>query len=178
MWRCRTANPGRSPIQFLTAVWLLSVGQTYEIKNTAGDFDDGTNVGGIDLTETPWWDPLDTTGITATLFASVVGKGLGMQNTLGEPLGYTWPFFAFQLLGEASVNVKSIRSNIDELIGKSWFRQAFDGTYAYAELLAPHPESVPAPLPVFGAAAAFGYSRRLRKRITRSKNLPLASAID
>jgi hypothetical protein len=38
--------------------------------------------------------------------------------------------------------------------------------------------SVPGPLPVFGAAAAFGYSRKLRKRIAPSKALPVASAID
>ena len=36
--------------------------------------------------------------------------------------------------------------------------------------------SVPGPLPVLGAAAAFGFSRRLRKRIQGS-NAPLASAI-
>jgi hypothetical protein len=38
-------------------------------------------------------------------------------------------------------------------------------------------ESVPGPLPVLGAAAAFGFSRKLRKRIKSSK-LPVASAID
>ena len=36
---------------------------------------------------------------------------------------------------------------------------------------------VPGPLPLFGAAAAFGYSRKLRKRIVRSKALPVDSAI-
>jgi len=38
-----------------------------------------------------------------------------------------------------------------------------------------HP--VPGPLPLFGAAAAFGYSRKLRKRIVSSKALPVDSAI-
>lgn len=37
--------------------------------------------------------------------------------------------------------------------------------------------NVPGPLPIFGTAAAFGYSRKLRKRIKNSK-LPVASAID
>jgi phospholipase/lecithinase/hemolysin len=36
---------------------------------------------------------------------------------------------------------------------------------------------VPGPLPVLGAAAAFGFSRKLRKRIQASK-LPVVSAID
>lgn len=36
---------------------------------------------------------------------------------------------------------------------------------------------VPGPLPVFGVAAAFGYSRKLRKRIKDSKTLEIMSAI-
>ena len=38
-------------------------------------------------------------------------------------------------------------------------------------------QSVPGPLPLFGVAAAFGYSRTLRKRIASSKALPVDSAI-
>jgi hypothetical protein len=38
--------------------------------------------------------------------------------------------------------------------------------------------SVPGPLPALGAAAAFGYSRKLRKRIAQRKEVPVASAID
>jgi len=37
---------------------------------------------------------------------------------------------------------------------------------------------VPGPLPLLGVAAAFGYSRKLRKRIKDSKSLQLAGAID
>jgi hypothetical protein len=36
---------------------------------------------------------------------------------------------------------------------------------------------VPGPLPLFGAAAAFGFSRRLRKRVRKSKPVALASGI-
>jgi hypothetical protein len=32
-----------------------------------------------------------------------------------------------------------------------------------------HPTKVPGPLPLFGAAAAFGYSRRIRTRIQNSR---------
>ena len=42
---------------------------------------------------------------------------------------------------------------------------------------APGMTAVPGPLPVFGAAAAFGYSRKLRKRILSSKVVPVANAI-
>ena len=38
-------------------------------------------------------------------------------------------------------------------------------------------KEVPGPLPVFGAAAAFSYSRTLRKRISKSKALPVSSPI-
>ena len=37
--------------------------------------------------------------------------------------------------------------------------------YAIATPLSPPPNQVPAPLPVFGAMAAFGCSRKLRKRM-------------
>lgn len=42
---------------------------------------------------------------------------------------------------------------------------------------APGMAAVPGPLPLFGVAAAFGYSRKLRKRIVSSKALPVANAI-
>ena len=38
-------------------------------------------------------------------------------------------------------------------------------------------QQVPGPLPILGVAAAFVYSRKLRKRIKESKALPVASAI-
>jgi hypothetical protein len=41
----------------------------------------------------------------------------------------------------------------------------------------PTPTAAPGPLPVLGAAAAFCFSRQLRKRIKRSM-LPVESAID
>jgi hypothetical protein len=40
------------------------------------------------------------------------------------------------------------------------------------------PTSVPAPLPIFGAAAAFGYSRKLRKRIIDSRNTVTTAPFD
>jgi hypothetical protein len=47
-------------------------------------------------------------------------------------------------------------------------------------LFSTHPVSaqpVPGPLPLLGVGAAFGYSRKLRKRIVSSKVLPVVSAI-
>jgi hypothetical protein len=46
------------------------------------------------------------------------------------------------------------------------FTQESGGTIlTYVNDPNPHTTSVPGPLPVFGAGAAFGYSRRLRHRI-------------
>jgi hypothetical protein len=36
----------------------------------------------------------------------------------------------------------------------------------------PAPAAVPGPLPLLGAAAAFGYSRRLRRRVNQSRVAP------
>jgi len=51
----------------------------------------------------------------------------------------------------------------------------FDVGISNRGFLFTHP--VPGPLPIFGVAAAFGYSRKLRKRIVRSKAMPVDSAL-
>jgi MYXO-CTERM domain-containing protein len=42
-------------------------------------------------------------------------------------------------------------------------------TFAIATVVPPASNAVPGPLPLFGAAAAFGWSRRLRSRIASSR---------
>jgi len=68
--------------------------------------------------------------------------------------------------GVVQVTFTPLSTEIDDL-GSGEFI-SFDLEYQPAA-------SVPGPLPVFGAAAAFGYSRKLRKRIKDSK---LPAAID
>jgi hypothetical protein len=50
--------------------------------------------------------------------------------------------------------------------------QGGTGTTNYQKVVAPPSSSVPAPVPVMGAAAFFGYSRSLRSRIARRRRLP------
>lgn len=50
--------------------------------------------------------------------------------------------------------------------------QGGTGTTAYQKIVAPPSTSVPAPVPVMGAAAFFGYSRSIRSRIARRRGLP------
>jgi hypothetical protein len=103
----------------------------------------------------PWWGS-DT---LATNFAQQVYDQLGE----GPTSGYG-PVFAYELSGTdilgISQNFTNPLSQKDEMI-------ATNAAVYYAILNSP--TSVPAPLPIFGAAAAFGWSRQLRRRIDSSK---------
>jgi hypothetical protein len=109
----------------------------------------------------PWWG--DSTGNLAAEFAQQVYNNLGP----GPTSGYG-PVFAFEITGTdilgISQNLTSTLSQIDETIANN-----VDVNYAIATPLNSAPTFVPAPLPVFGAAAAFGWSRQLRKRIAEVK---------
>jgi hypothetical protein len=61
-------------------------------------------------------------------------------------------------------------------VGTKTFQYGLQTRFNYTYDLGPA-QSVPGPLPLFGAAAAFGYSRKLRNRIKDSK-LPVATAIN
>jgi hypothetical protein len=61
-------------------------------------------------------------------------------------------------------------------VGTKTFQYGLKTRFNYTYNLGPA-QSVPGPLPLFGAAAAFGYSRKLRNRIKDSK-LPVATAIN
>ena len=59
------------------------------------------------------------------------------------------------------------------LIGSTWGDNIGDGTFSPSTSFvveAKDATSVPGPLPIFGAAAAFGFSRQLRKRIKGSSS--------
>lgn len=57
-------------------------------------------------------------------------------------------------------------------LGFGVFTQTNDGTPGYLSVSGFDPSPVPAPLPLLGAGAAFGWSRRLRQRIHHSSGLP------
>jgi hypothetical protein len=109
--------------------------------------------------EMPWWGSQST----ANDFANAVNDGLGTPNTAFGP------YFAYSQsldMGlppavDAMSYVPSFGTTQNPSIIKS-----STATYALAALVAP-PAAAPSPLPIFGAAAAFGASRQLRKRIKR-----------
>ena len=109
----------------------------------------------------PWWG--DGTGNLAAEFAQQVYNNLGP----GPTSGYG-PVFAYELSGSDILGISQDLSNAlsqnDETIANN-----LDVNYAIATPLNSAPIFVPAPLPVFGAAAAFGLSRQLRKRIAEAK---------
>ncbi|MCT0230011.1 hypothetical protein KQ306_03925 [Synechococcus sp. CS-1324] len=55
----------------------------------------------------------------------------------------------------------------------TWQLKGIEGDAGEIEVIVGPPAAVPGPLPLFGAAAAFGWSRRLRKRISTAKTTQL-----
>jgi len=121
-----------------------------------------------------WWgDP----GL-AFLFASTVNNQIVASSNRFPPDPLWGPFFSFQKSPESDPNyvpqftnqaktwndATSIVNEISTPVGTFDFGNGpvtYSWTYATATLV----PTVPGPLPIFGAVAAFGYSRRLKKRI-------------
>jgi hypothetical protein len=107
--------------------------------------------------EMPWWGD----EAKAIDFASQVFDQLQEGTTPGNS-----PLFAFEVFG---TDVNGWSSDI--LSPNSLYFESF-GTgetvrYAIGRPLSPGVSSVPGPLPVFGAAAAFSWSRRMRRRLNQ-----------
>jgi hypothetical protein len=103
----------------------------------------------------PWWG----SSSAASDFAAAVATGLGAPNSSNEG-----PFFGYAVVA-LDVSQYRFRNGTPVL---DIARKALSSTYAQATLYtAPAAAAAPAPgpLPLFGAGAAFGFSRRLRKRI-------------
>ena len=116
----------------------------------------------------PWW----TGGSDATsiAFATEVGTGLGGPNSFGPPGG--GPFFAYRFNGGPQF---SFRSGNGTIVSQGPITANTSVVWAQATLYTAPAAPAPGPLPLFGAGAAFGFSRRLRKRIQGSR-LPIGSS--
>lgn len=105
----------------------------------------------------PWWG----NSSLAQSFATAVGNQAGLPNLAGDG----GPFFAFA----PEPGFPRFESwSIDQGIVKKefWGANVTINSWATASLAPPPaPSGVPGPLPLFGAAAAFSMSRRLRRRI-------------
>jgi hypothetical protein len=128
----------------------------------------------------PWWGDQSK----ATAFATAVGDGLGAPNGGSTPDG---PYFAYEYdpnynsgFGPSPAVLMSFRSNSANppAVISSQYNPSGSAAWAQAALVsspAAPAAAAPGPLPLFGAAAAFGFSRRLRKRIEGAR-LPIGSS--
>jgi hypothetical protein len=107
----------------------------------------------------PWWGD----DLLALDFAAQVYGQLGQGPTTGFG-----PVFAYE---DSGTDIQGWSQSITDPASQNFEMIAYaaDVNYAIATPLYSAPASVPAPLPIFGAAAAFGWSRQLRRRIDSSK---------
>ena len=141
-------------------------GLDYDVTTFTGSYND--NEAKFNVGEMPWWGNESL----ASLFAGAVGSSLGAPNGLHATLRSWGPKFSFSAcdttcgyLAQYSVELTSGSPIV--MIGLEPKGLESNGgrplTWARAT-----PHAAPGPLPALGAAAAFGFSRKLRKRIKGS----------
>jgi hypothetical protein len=148
-------------------------GQPWDVTTFSGSYNDNSNKfataanGGV----MPWFGK----GFLASQFAQAVGGNLGFPNDLiglcpknaGNPTCFG-PFFPFTVAYDSFYGADAVQSVFEAdtsylgggVAGGGVLPSDAGVIWAQATPLA-----VPSPLPLFGAAAAFGSSRQLRKRI-------------
>jgi hypothetical protein len=102
----------------------------------------------------PWWNDRTLAGD----FAVALGTSLGLPNPNSNG-----PYFAYD---SPSFIVSSQYRDANSGGGRNDLKS--DLTITWAQVV-PVSAPVPGPMPAFGAAAAFGFSRKLRNRINASK---------
>jgi hypothetical protein len=143
------------PAAAANPVTTITVGDVnYDVTYFTGSYNN--NTAKFTTADMPWWDNQSL----AETFAAIVEGSLGTPNP-PPPIPYG-PQFAFE------------KDDIEELIfayanyGSSvvYGSESFGNTnISYATAKVSTPSSVPGPLPLGGAVALFGVSRRLRSRI-------------
>jgi hypothetical protein len=153
-------------------VTLNVSGQNWDVTTFTGSYNNNktkfalpSSPGGV----MPWWGSESL----ASQFASAVGHSLGTQVFAGiapENIGKIGIFFGY----DASIDGARLSFDYSfalndgtlEVRQNSGVNRGIENTkWAQATLVA-----TPSPLPALGAAAAFGFSRKLRKRIKSSAN--------
>ena len=143
-------------------------GTTYSISLQTGTFPNAFP--SPSTTTMFWWGD----AIKAGSAASAVGGAFGFPNPIySNPTG---PLFAYAIHGPPPISIISrgiwtyggMGYNI-ELATSPSTTQTWATSYSQPAPAGPA-ASVPGPLPVLGVAAAFGFSRKLRKRTKRSTN--------
>ena len=140
-------------------------GMQYDVTTFTGSYNGNTSKfaqppapGGM-----PWWGSSNL----ANQFAAAVGNGFGVV----RPAQGFGPFFAYRL-SPVTAEVFIPGPNI-VFSGQRVSNTDSSSVWAQATPVS-QDVSVPGPLPLFGAGAALGFSRKLRKRIQESR-VPVGS---
>jgi hypothetical protein len=151
-----------------SAIQVVVSGATYEVTTFTDSYDNASSR--FSTTEMPWWG----NETLATNFRDAVGSSLGYMN-VGNNLG---AYFSWQTLtGSACNPFAQPNDRCQSFKAQGPIFGLYSGerdtylvdTFAIATVVPPASNAVPGPLPLFGAAAAFGWSRRLRSRIASSR---------
>ena len=149
--------------------------QDWEVTTFTGTYND--NVSKFNTLENggemPWWVGAISTPTSAISFS----KALAAQHGI-----YNWQFAAYRdpCAGFCNPPIVVFRVNNGDSAFTGSNGPMGNGTWnlwATARLSVPAPSSanVPGPLPILGLAAAFGFSRKLRKRINLHKGTSAVS---
>ena len=176
--RIRCSSLTKSALLAAMAVGALAAGQSqafvvnvdnkdWDVTTFTGTYNDNASKfataanGGV----MPWWNNTQFGGVLAEEFATAVGTSLGAPNS-----GGFGPIFGWGTDnccgGLALVWVRGPGG----VITSGGLVVTRDLTWAQATPFTPSAAPVPGPLPALGAGAAFGFSRKLRKRIKGSTN--------
>lgn len=141
------------------AVSVVVNGTTYDVTSFNGSY--SNNISRFTTTEMPWFDNASL----AQQFATAVETQLGTPN-----FNTNGPYFAYAESFNEELGVFTLSYLYDTSADPPVFSRNIPGTLGitYAVASAQGPSAVPGPLPLFGAAAAFDISRRLRRRIKLS----------
>ena len=147
-----------SEAKALPTVSVTVGGTQYNITYFQGDYN--SNIAKFETPANnglmPWWGSESL----ATLFSDALGFQLGTPNP--PPPSDYGPLFAFATKYDLFIGQLQIQA-IANLVSSTSLGEFPGDSRAYAILATP--TAVPGPAPLFGAAAAFGMSRRLRRRI-------------
>jgi len=156
-----------SPAQAITVVVS---GNSYDVEIFSGSYNNDPSLFATPASggRMPWWGD----SLLADEFASQLGAGLSPS-----PLPAFGPLFAHTYSpSTVTASVLDLSTlGITDFVDSS-FNVASNSSESYVVLVSsPSTPSVPAPLPIFGALAAFRASRRLRNRLRLSSHLDSAS---
>jgi hypothetical protein len=134
----------------------VSIGpNSYDVTAFTGSYNSSSSLfQALPPGQMPWWG--DITGDLASEFAKQVYDQLGNGPTSGFG-----PVFAYDL---DMAGIIGLSQSLTDPLSQNVEIIPWDASVSYAATTQP----VPSPLPIFGAIAAFGLSRRIRKRINEA----------